>query len=215
MVKLFTTSIPMHFSSFVAAVATVIGLAASTTTAPIVPQQCVSIVRPLAVGSIGNDVSALQTFLGVKSTGYFGPMTQTALTKWQISNHVTVSPRSSGAGIAGPKTRAALRCQSDVSNSSVPVTIIPAAKTVLPMIAPSNIPLVTASTTQVIEPSPGTGGGSTVGTQVSQTITGAKCKPFTTPAPPASQCTTGLWTIIDDEADCPVEWNCSDPNATQ
>lgn len=199
----------MNITSFVAAVATAFGLAGATTTAPVVPQHCITIVRQLAVGSIGADVSALQTFLGVKSTGYFGPMTQTTLTKWQISNHVIFSSRSAGAGQVGPKTRAALQCQ---SVKSAPVVSVPIQTiATMPTIAPS----VSASTTQVIIPSAGTGGGSQVGTQALQTIAGAKCKSFTTPAPPASQCTTGLWTIIDDEADCPVEWNCSDPNATQ
>lgn len=53
--------------------------------------------RDLRVGSRGDDVMELQKiliaggFLKGDATGYFGPLTATALTKWQIKNGLTVS----------------------------------------------------------------------------------------------------------------------------
>ncbi|MBI2011123.1 MAG: peptidoglycan-binding protein [Candidatus Colwellbacteria bacterium] len=72
-----------------------------------------SYTRDLTVGSKGDDVTALQNFLisqssanwpaGQAATGYFGPITQSALGKYQAA--VGISPT---AGYFGPKTRAYL-----------------------------------------------------------------------------------------------------------
>jgi hypothetical protein len=66
--------------------------------------------RDLTLGSRGEDVSALQQmlidagYLAISApTGYFGPMTKSALAKWQAANGI--SPAS---GYFGPKTRAYL-----------------------------------------------------------------------------------------------------------
>ncbi len=61
-----------------------------------------SFSRDLTVGVKGDDVKCLQTYLKVSPTsGYFGPITQAAVSKWQSDN--SVSPT---AGYFGAKSRA-------------------------------------------------------------------------------------------------------------
>ena len=72
--------------------------------------------RSLYLGLSGDDVRSLQNTLitkgylaAGKATGYFGPLTETALKKFQCDHKVVCSGSSSaGYGVAGPKTRAAL-----------------------------------------------------------------------------------------------------------
>ena len=56
----------------------------------------------LTVGSRGDDVKCLQTYLNVSpQSGYFGPLTKAAVAKWQSDNGV-----SPAAGYFGPISRA-------------------------------------------------------------------------------------------------------------
>ena len=52
----------------------------------------------LKIGSEGEDVKKLQTVLGLKADGKFGPGTQAALKSWQEKNGLDAD------GIAGQKT---------------------------------------------------------------------------------------------------------------
>ena len=52
----------------------------------------------LKIGSDGEDVKKLQTFLGLKADGKFGPMTEASLKAWQQKNGLDAD------GIAGEKT---------------------------------------------------------------------------------------------------------------
>ena len=67
--------------------------------------------RSLAVGISGSDVTALQTYLNAQGylsvgpTGYFGPLTQSAVARWQAKGGV-VTLGVSGSGIFGPLSRA-------------------------------------------------------------------------------------------------------------
>lgn len=88
-----------------------------------------SYTRDLTVGSTGADVSSLQSmliakgFLAIASpTGYFGPMTKTALAAWQAS--VGITPAS---GYFGPKTRAYV-----ATSVVTPTTTVVPTTTVLP-----------------------------------------------------------------------------------
>jgi len=70
----------------------------------------INVSANLSVGSRGADVTALQTMLIASGdlkigapTGYFGPMTQAALAKWQATHGV--APAS---GFFGPLTQAAI-----------------------------------------------------------------------------------------------------------
>ena len=70
---------------------------------------CYTFTRDLTIGSTGADVTALQDYLtgtgdftfGGGSTGYFGPITQAAVSSWQASNGVSPT-----AGYWGPLSQA-------------------------------------------------------------------------------------------------------------
>jgi len=77
------------------------------------------------------EVTKLQQFLAQDSsiypagliTGYFGPMTETAVQHWQARSGVVSSgsPGSTGYGYVGPRTRAAMSCGGS-ANSVIPNT---------------------------------------------------------------------------------------------
>lgn len=85
-------------------------------------QSCVSLNHTLALGSSGADVSALQKFFGVAygnfpaATGYFGPTTEAAVKQWQKEHGIVSSgtPSTTGWGVVGAKTRAAMACSSGI-----------------------------------------------------------------------------------------------------
>jgi hypothetical protein len=99
-------------------------------------------VRPLTVGSRGEDVSTLQKilfdagFLKVAPTGYFGVLTKAAVTAYQKLNGLEQ------VGSVGPKTRAILNAHI-ASGASVQT---PAPEVTVPM-QPANIPVTTQPTT--------------------------------------------------------------------
>jgi len=73
-----------------------------------------SFVRPLYIGQKNNDVKYLQEFLKKQEsdiypeglvTGYYGPLTKAAVTRFQLKHGVVDSESSWGAGYMGPKTR--------------------------------------------------------------------------------------------------------------
>jgi peptidoglycan hydrolase-like protein with peptidoglycan-binding domain len=74
---------------------------------------CRAISRSLTIGSRGGDVTELQNFLreegflNVDSTGYYGPLTQAALQRFQSSVNIVSSgsPVTTGWGVFGPLTR--------------------------------------------------------------------------------------------------------------
>ncbi len=69
--------------------------------------------RGLGLGSNGADVTSLQNllksggFLNVSATGYFGPLTESAVKAFQEKYNIA-KPGDSGYGFVGPKTRAKL-----------------------------------------------------------------------------------------------------------
>jgi hypothetical protein len=68
-------------------------------------------------------VSQLQSFLGVSPTGYFGPLTLSAVQNWQASRGIVSSGSAdtTGYGFVGPRTIAAMGCGSTVASPSQPV----------------------------------------------------------------------------------------------
>ena len=76
-----------------------------------------SIVRTLSKGMSGADVTTLQTFLiaqgflSATATGYFGPLTEAAVRRYQAAQNIVSSgtPATTGYGAVGPRTRAAIR----------------------------------------------------------------------------------------------------------
>jgi len=102
---------------------------------------CPSLSRTISFGSTGSDVSSLQAFLITKgflqatATGYFGNLTQSAVANWQESNEVVAGGDavSTGLGIAGPKTRAAIFASCVDSHPALPTA---PAKQCLPVSQP-------------------------------------------------------------------------------
>lgn len=121
-----------------------------------------SITRTLSVGSSGGDVRALQEFLKKEGdytygevTGYFGPVTQEAVQRFQARTGVVSSgsPQTTGYGLVGPSTRRAL-AQEMSGSSSVSVT----SQNVSPIVTqPSTItPRIVTPVTPTITPTPTT-----------------------------------------------------------
>ncbi|MGM0629485.1 MAG: MliC family protein, partial [Patescibacteria group bacterium] len=80
-------------------------------------QNCLKIGRMIRNGSAGSDVEELQKFLKEegdfdyeKTTGYYGPITEQAVKKFQKRKGIVAngSPEETGYGQVGPKTRAAI-----------------------------------------------------------------------------------------------------------
>ena len=90
--------------------------------------------RVLSLGTSGSDVSQLQQYLasnpsiypGGHVTGYFGALTQAAVQRWQATYGVVSSgsPATTGWGVVGPRTAAAIsqQCASGSSSGSIPVS---------------------------------------------------------------------------------------------
>lgn len=81
---------------------------------------CVALSRTLARGARGTDVSSLQGFLIAQGslaadsrTGYFGLRTEAAVQHWQAAHGIITAgtPETTGYGVVGPKTRAAMACK--------------------------------------------------------------------------------------------------------
>ena len=85
------------------------------------------LMRNLTVGDKGEDVRSLQTFLKTKgyfkdeATGFFGPMTATALTDWQMAEKI-ITNRANG-GVVGTYTRSKLDSLAG-SNPMVSATMV-------------------------------------------------------------------------------------------
>lgn len=92
-----------------------------------------TLTRQLEVGSRGQDVSDLQTYLALDSsiypaglvTGYFGQLTKAAVERFQAKNGIVSSgtPATTGYGRVGPVTMAALNQKMGgfTGGSNVPV----------------------------------------------------------------------------------------------
>jgi peptidoglycan hydrolase-like protein with peptidoglycan-binding domain len=76
---------------------------------------CPNITRSLYIGmrdaDTNGEVSALQRFLGVEETGYFGPTTEGKVREWQAKKGIVSSGNAdtTGYGLVGQKTRALMR----------------------------------------------------------------------------------------------------------
>ncbi len=97
---------------------------------------CPTLARTLALRTRGIDVSALQQFLVAQgllssdsATGYFGSLTQAAVQKFQASQGLASSgtPSTTGYGLVGARTRAAigLACTHTNASPNVPSNGIP------------------------------------------------------------------------------------------
>lgn len=79
---------------------------------------CPLIGRSLTIGSSGDDVMRLQQFLARDAevypegqvSGYYGPLTEAAVKRWQVKYHIVSSgtAATTGYGVVGPRTAAAI-----------------------------------------------------------------------------------------------------------
>lgn len=89
---------------------------------------CPLISRSLKLGSSGDDVARLQQFLARdpviypegQVTGYYGPLTEAAIRRWQVKFNIVSSgdATSTGWGVTGPRTAALLALQCSGSSAS-------------------------------------------------------------------------------------------------
>ena len=99
----------------------------STATTPMSSASCPTLARTLARSATGSDVTALQKFLIARglltsdsATGFFGALTEAAVQKFQASKTIVSSgtPATTGYGLVGAKTRAAIGLACTHTNSS-------------------------------------------------------------------------------------------------
>ncbi len=102
-------------------------LQGSRTTSTVIPSggsvaydssSCPLIGRSLTIGSSGDDVMRLQQFLARdvdvypegQASGYYGPLTEAAVKRWQVKYHIVSSgtAATTGYGVVGPRTAAAI-----------------------------------------------------------------------------------------------------------
>lgn len=96
---------------------------------------CPLIGRVLKLGSTGDDVSRLQRFLAVdpsiypeaQITGYYGVLTEAAVKRWQTRFNIVSSgdAASTGFGVTGPRTAAAISLQCSTYSGSGGGTVVP------------------------------------------------------------------------------------------
>ena len=105
---------------------------------PTIPTSCLNFTYNLYLGSTDSqtngEVSALQKFLAQDSsiypegliTGYFGPATEKAVQRWQAKNNIVSSgsPDTTGYGVVGSKTRAAIRKSCGTTSISPSITVL-------------------------------------------------------------------------------------------
>ncbi|MFZ2555949.1 MAG: peptidoglycan-binding domain-containing protein [Minisyncoccia bacterium] len=102
-----------------------------------VSANCPAIIRALALGARGSDVTALQVFLKARgyfseeATGYFGALTEAAVQKMQAANNLVSSGTvaSTGYGALGPRTRALIASLCSSTGTPSPASTSQAAPT--------------------------------------------------------------------------------------
>jgi peptidoglycan hydrolase-like protein with peptidoglycan-binding domain len=98
----------------------------ATSGSPATVANCIALTHTMSRGSTdatsGGDVSKLQAFFGITPTGYFGAQTQSLVQNWQAAHGVVSSgsAATTGFGVVGAKTRAAMACSGITSTTPSP-----------------------------------------------------------------------------------------------
>ena len=156
---------------------------------------CPGLTRALSFGSTGSDVAGLQTFLATDPaiypsalvTGYFGILTKTAVQSWQASHNVVAagSPDTTGFGVVGPLTRAAIEQNCVIGAVPAPPSVVVA----LPLPAPAPSSGTVQSTSTPVQTGP------------------SRALICTTTPRPTSFCAT-TWRVVTTGS-CPGSWQCT------
>ncbi|MBI2035350.1 MAG: peptidoglycan-binding protein [Candidatus Liptonbacteria bacterium] len=137
-----------------------VGVAGGTAASP-AAATCLNLTKNLYFGlsdaATSEEVTKLQRYLAADPTlypeglvtGYFGSLTQTAVRRFQARNGIVSSgsPATTGYGVLGPKTRAAilLKCQNDsLANSGADV------KNFIKILSPNGNEVLPIGSTQTI-----------------------------------------------------------------
>ncbi len=81
---------------------------------PDLDKNSTNFARTLTLGTVGDDVRALQEelinmgLMRIEATGYFGELTEHAVFKFQQNQGIVLTKADDGAGVVGPQTRSAL-----------------------------------------------------------------------------------------------------------
>jgi hypothetical protein len=163
---------------------------------------CPVFLRTLSQGDSGNDVLALQQYLIAQgfltagsATGFFGPLTQSAVQAWQATYGIVSSgtPASTGYGVAGSQTRAAI-----TSRCAATATECPAQPP-----TPLAEQCVGGTWSKVYD-----GKGCFIDWSCSGTYTPpAQCSVLI-PQPATSSCSVGAWEPVTDANGCTTSWQC-------
>lgn len=104
------------------------------------PSSCIDLSYDLYGGETdavtNGSVSTLQAFLGISpTTGYFGPVTESAVKSWQSSHGIVSSgsPDTTGYGYVGPLTRKAMSCSATQTPPTPPTKPTPPTEPVPPV----------------------------------------------------------------------------------
>lgn len=194
----------------------------SLTSAP--SAACPRFTRTLTRGLRGDDVLALQRYLGDEGllasdaqTGYFGALTEGALQKWQSTYKIATggTPATTGWGTLGPRTMRMidLNCTARVQTPRMPA-IDPASSLPSCPLAPRPAILCSGSWRAVSDAN-----GCTTSWQcavpLQPSTTTAPTTQTTTPTPiscpvnprPNVQC-SGSWHAATDSRGCTASWLC-------
>jgi putative peptidoglycan binding protein len=203
---------------------------------------CPNLIRTLSLGSTGTDVANLQGFLAQNPliypegtvTAYFGTLTQDAVQRWQSVYGIVSSgsPATTGYGVVGPRTRAAIAAScadhsGTTSTMSSPSSItMPASQQPLCPVAPEPVtsclgtwsPITNATgctiAWQCSVTVPGLVATSTAAAQATTaaaTASASACAAYTLPL-----CTGGSdqWLGINSEG-CNLGYQCTHPGSAQ
>lgn len=189
------------------------GVTATSSSQPVgAAISCPDISRPLFRGLRGEDVSGLQRFLveqkvlgAEDATGFYGPITEQAVQRWQQSQGVVTSgdAGTTGFGVVGAKTRELIRRACGNSSQVIPNVLPPSAtraSTTPPKACPMYMPPLCTTGTLVSK-----------GTDSNGCDLGAECRPASCPAVffPKPQCPDGQSAIQNfSSSGCNLGYEC-------
>ena len=203
-------------------VAPLFAQAETTTSATNSFRGCPAFARVLTLGSTGDDVLNLQTFLAEDAsvypeglaTGYFGPLTREAVKRWQAKQGIANSgdAGTTGWGLVGPRTRALIAAKCGGGNSSDTPTTPPQRFDCPVQSAPPREECDGLWRDTTYTSSSGCPLKNWI--CVPDTDTTTVCPALAWQAPLASVCPNGVWRPTYNDNRCQNGWECVSASAT-